>query len=56
MPKWSFMIQTWIRPCEIEAPTKEAAEKMAAEIISGGYDKRYWGFEIYAYSVNGEDF
>ena len=56
MPKWGFMITTWLVQRELEAPTQEAAQRIVTDIIKGGYDKRYWVFEIYAYSVNGEDF
>jgi hypothetical protein len=56
MPKWRFMIHGWITPREVEAASKEDAERIVTDIIKAGYDKRYWGFEIYAYSVNGEDF
>jgi hypothetical protein len=56
MPKFQVLIQAYLEQRVIEAPTQAAAEKIARNIVEGGYDKRYWGFEIYAYSVNGEDF
>lgn len=56
MPKYIVEIYAWTRDREIEAPSLRAAEALVRDQIKGGYDKRYWGFEIYAYSVNGEDF
>lgn len=40
-------------PVVMQAANKAALEQ---QMIEAGFDKRYWGFEIHAYSVNGEDF
>lgn len=41
--------RTWVR----DAPSPEVIE---AQLIEHGFDKRFWAFEIHAYSTNGEDF
>lgn len=41
--------RTWIRD-------GQSPEHIEQELIDNGFDKRYWNYEIFSYSVNGEDF
>lgn len=57
--KW-YRVETYLSPNRPRGHLVMATSQKAAiaEINSHPivYDKRYWSLEIYAYSVNGEDF
>jgi hypothetical protein len=59
MPK--FGVRIWHKhliafggTCYIDrVPNEQAAVE---KFVKDGFDQRYWNFEVFAYSVNGEDF
>lgn len=58
MPKFLVKVvasRIWFR--EVEADTHYDAEHIVERELQTRFgDRREWGFEVFAYSVNGEDF
>lgn len=57
MPSWKVTVRhlaepSFIRTFILSGPSKELVETGLAE----RFDKREWGWDVFAYSVNGEDF